>query len=136
MKSTELRIGNLIYQYIKDEGFYLNTVDEDTFKSFIYHNEDGWDIDESYYEPIPLTEEWLVKFGFEITTDPENVHYKLPLVGEFNESFVINRKVGYSVFYVPHVDCNNYLCFTTQVKSINELQNLVFALTGEELTIK
>ena len=143
MKANELRIGNLVNTYKDDVHYGIEVVSNisnagiNEFLTGEYSAVFKHPInDDLIIKPIPLTEEWLVKFGFEITTDPENVHYKLSLVGEFNESFVINRKVGYIVFYVPHVCCNNYLCFTTQIKSIHQLQNLYFALTGEELTIK
>ncbi len=66
-------------------------------------------------EPIPLTEEWLVKFGFEgwdkgdYTMNLSNANfYKLPI-------------------WQP---------LAKNIKHVHQLQNLYFALTGEELTIK
>lgn len=125
MNIKELRLGNSVNCRVGDK-----MIVKPVSPTMLNHFDRFIDL-----KPIPLTEEWLLKFGFEITTDPENIHYKLSLIGEFNESFVVNRKVGFDVFYVPHKDCNDYLCFTTQIKSIHQLQNLFFALVGEELTI-
>lgn len=122
IKANELRIGNLVYPDMSShEPITVCIKDfEDTY----------------HLKPIPLTEEWLLKFGFVITVDPENAHYKKVVNNDFNESFVINRKVGYEVFYIGHKDCNDYLCFTTQIKHVHQLQNLYFALTNEELKIE
>ena len=53
MKATELRLGNLIYTKVKhiDLGVLLENPES---------NE---------YEPIPLTDEWLLRFGFEKSGD-------------------------------------------------------------------
>ena len=69
------------------------------------------------YKPIPLTEEWLVKFGFEEAlngwwSDDELWSYE-------------NKK-----FYLG---ASTYLANITYV---HQLQNLYFALTGEELIAK
>jgi hypothetical protein len=69
----------------------------------------------SHVEPIPLTEEWLVKFGFK------------PLVKDWQiKGLIIHaRKRGFVV--------NNRIPI---LKTVHQLQNLYFALTGEELTLK
>lgn len=75
--------------------------------------------------PIPLTEEWLVKFGFKKVID--DARYNEWLVGklciEFDEKGC----------YFTGGECVYYSC---NIKYIHQLQNLYFALTGEELTIK
>lgn len=71
--------------------------------------------------PIPLTEEWLVKFGFEKQMfEPCNTYSKNRILIDWR--VVGNRFEEY--FY------------KTEVKYVHQLQNLYFALTGEELTIK
>ena len=75
MKANELRIGNylineLAYHY--NEGLCQVTGifhDLHGFKGYAIQTGEGNttllnDEDESYFKPIPLTEEWLVKFGF------------------------------------------------------------------------
>jgi hypothetical protein len=75
------------------------------------------------YKPVSLTEEWLLKFGFERMAD--NLYEKNPLSISFPSTVEITcahtwqtALVGYDISYV------------------HQLQNLYFALTGEELTIK
>jgi len=134
IKAEGLRIGNFVntrhYNILKVTSLdsrkgYCNTYED------IYGTSTGGVI-----KPIPLTEDILLDCGFSITCDPENVHYKINVCNEYNEKFVINRKVGYNVFYIQHKDCNDYLHFTTQIKYVHQLQNLYFALTGKELEFK
>jgi hypothetical protein len=97
----ELRIGNilqkstnelLIVGEITDNGFGCKVVDRDKFSL-----PTGWEI-----HPIPITEDWLLNFGFE-----QNGH-KLPIQ--------LHQRGK------------------THIKYVHQLQNLYFALTGEELT--
>ena len=64
-------------------------------------------------KPIPLTEEWLLKFGFR-ESNKYLFKYKLGL-----------KKRG-----------DNYFYDNISIKHVHQLQNLYFALTGEELTLK
>lgn len=71
-------------------------------------------------EPIPLDEDWLVKFG--LTRGSCNMFEILNYV-------LHKRDVGYLVYRghgAMHVHC----------KYVHQLQNLYFALKEEELTIK
>jgi hypothetical protein len=70
-------------------------------------------------EPIPLTEDWLIKFGFEKHGDNMfgNVLFRIE---KTNNMFLLWRYEG------PQVS----------LSSVHELQNLYFALLKEELTIK
>ena len=63
-------------------------------------------------KPIPLTEEWLVKFGF-----------KKGVKGWFK---TLDKNYKF----------NLYLYHDSKYKSVHQLQNLYFALTNEELTFK
>ena len=74
--------------------------------------------------PIALTEEWLLKFGFEKEKEGSN-YYKGCLYwwsGDF-----------YQEFYNEGAES---LMISQGVKYVHQLQNLYFALTGIELTIK
>ena len=54
MEAKELRIGNYVS---------VNNINEQ--RLFVYEIKSGIDIDNSFlYFEIPLTEEWLLKFGF------------------------------------------------------------------------
>lgn len=107
MKANELRIGNMVY-------------DEDAHFEIIAIM-DGEDID--YAEtrrPIPLTEEWLLKLGFEVETG----WYKN--FTPCGKGFL--WKEGYVIFCGTTVEA--------PILHVHQLQNLYFALTGEELTTK
>ena len=71
------------------------------------------------YKPIPLTEEWLLKFGFE--SDDEFIFEK--------DIRICKTKQGYVYFDFSVMDP---IC---DVKYVHQLQNLHFALTGEELEL-
>jgi len=69
-------------------------------------------------EPIPLTEEWLVKFGFKRSSTPNQL-----TLGRFS------YELSYSDLYYG-------LSRMGKCKYLHQLQNLYFALTQEELEIQ
>ena len=71
-------------------------------------------------EPIPLTEEWLLKFGFEKNKNSD-LYFRLNNYEYFIENGIIDN--GYSRMN------------EISVKYVHQLQNLYFALTGKELEI-
>ena len=73
--------------------------------------------------PIPLTEEWLIKFGF-IKDGKEFNKW----CGDYEYSFSFE----YGFVFGQLVDYSHEI----KIKHVHQLQNLYFALTGEELTIK
>ena len=107
MKVTELRIGN-----------YVNINDVTLYKVDMLYDDY---VNLKYWKPIPLTEEWLVKFGFEIN-DCDN--YELAYMVEINSTFtIIKEERGY--FYI---DSRN-----NEIKHVHQLQNLYWCLTQKEL---
>jgi hypothetical protein len=108
MEAKELRIGNWFKEYDEFRQVTYNTI------RYLNNNED------ESYNPIPLTEEILLKAGFERNGE-EFIYYERYYtigIGElFNVAYVGSDKVT--------VDC----------KHVHQLQNLYFALTGEELEI-
>lgn len=75
-------------------------------------------------EVIPLTEEWLVKLGFENVQD---VFYRCKY-GWFRINLECAGKKG---FYFRSIDG-----YMMELKYAHQLQNLFYDLTGDELTIK
>lgn len=79
-----------------------------------------------YCDPIQLTEEWLVKFGFEKAQDEQ--YLKLDV------------SIGLIIIWLGYlaIEVNGYITSISEKEQIyvHELQNLCFALTGKELTLK
>lgn len=116
MQSKDLRIGNLV----KHLDYHLEVQKIGFTKIWI---EDGT-ISFDEIEPIKLTEEWCIKFGFQ--KDLENTIYKN-----------INKHcfLCYENKIVTLLEEENNYCLR-KIKYVHELQNLYFALTGEELELK
>jgi len=79
-------------------------------------------------EPIPLTEEWLLKLGFKKNGE----EYSITMMSLV---FVIQppKPMGeWQTFYSWIYDTFKF----SVIKYVHELQNLYFALSGEELEIK
>lgn len=77
-------------------------------------------------EPIPLTEEWLVRFGFkpsEAKTAKKYIYYSDSY--NFRNAKVVCKN-GYDARVV-------IAGMVIKTKHVHQLQNLYFALTGEEL---
>ena len=118
--ASDLRVGN----YVLDIDDNVLSISEIT-KDYISFNNCNLKSRYSKIKPIPLTEEWLFKFGFDFkkmkkhrkSYTPE--HYNLN-----NFSLLISNKGYYVVSYIPV-----YIFF------VHQLQNLYFALTGAELTV-
>ena len=117
MKATELRIGN----------WYLWEAEG---KKYPYQIE-ARDLDSNYiqnFDPVPLTEEWLVKLGFRGWEDS----YPIDLPDGFLE---IEDDFSYGIKSSEKADTLGFW-YADAVQYVHELQNLYFALTGEELTPK
>jgi hypothetical protein len=114
MKAEELRIGNLVSSI----GIIYKVTSID-----IHGNIKGVEGSTSFNldktaNSIPLTEEWILKFGFD---DLGTYGY-----GRGNFHICLHE----NEFYFP---INNRKVF---IKYVHQLQNLYFALTGEDLEIK
>lgn len=110
IQASELRVGN----YLKSD--VVVKIDARTIF-------DIWDISKKY-EPIPITEEWLFKFGFVDGHKCEEYHNFIILDPFFIVAYKKNN-------YHLHV----YGKFNIEIKYIHQLQNLYFALTGKELEL-
>lgn len=111
MKASELRIGNYYNHNGEIKKVTPNIILE------LFENERVW------IEPIPITEEWLLNFGF----SEKLGNWELP-----NFRFHINKPMNFDGF----IFCEGYSVITDKIQFIHQLQNLYFALTGEELILK
>jgi len=129
MKANELRLGNLInYKTggICQVAFIALSIADYGICGFVKPE---------CFEPIPLTEEWLVKFGFEWSCE---YHERNPMEIDIDlhNSFTIYPPFEYKKYWYVSVTMPSGGTWEIDVKYIHQLQNLYFALTGEELTIK
>lgn len=119
MKSTDLRIGNNIHN-----GVVISL--DSTYATLAGHyNLSGMtSIEHSKLIPTPLTEEWFEKFGLIDKTEIQ--HNKYPF-GKYKDTSSFG---GIAINYE-----NNGIQIMPkkEIKYVHELQNLYFALTGEEL---
>jgi len=121
MKASELRIGNLIAD-----------IDGDVFN---IKQENLCDFANGFInvEPIPLTEEWLLKFEY-VKFKSNEIYNEWFLIIDGVLKYKIIETVNYlknnSKFTIPNSDK------PIMIQYVHQLQNLYFALTGEELTIK
>jgi len=67
MKATELRIGNYIKLMLNHEDYETLQVTSDELVMV--------DKKQADYEPLPLTEDWLLKHGFSV----KNFDYSIPI---------------------------------------------------------
>lgn len=123
MNATELRIGNFIMlnNSLREEHLEWQKVNEVRIDScqLIDNNKETYGQLYKYIDPIPLTEEWLVKFGY-----LENCIH-------LSDMKIIQEEEGY---YLS--DYDDLGVGVSYIKYVHTLQNLYFALTGEELKIK
>jgi len=112
MKVSEVRIGNLVHAFRT-----IWQIDCTDFRS-----EDLI----ATYEPIPLTEEWLLKFG--LTKYDNEYHFN-----NFSGLHFIFK----SQWYLYRNDMNSNKCLVAYgFEYVHNAQNLIHSITGEELTIE
>lgn len=138
MKASELRIGNLIR--LNREMEWSNPLSEKTVKiesistqgiNYSNYPEMGvcWDTLDDKFVGIPLTEEWLLKFGFQYQ----------------DETKILFIQVG-NLLHIEFEDMDCSITPTTwsgssilpwmDIEYVHQLQNLYYALTGTELELK
>ena len=139
MKPQELRIGNLVTDNF---GISVYTVDSINSKGInLFVEDDGnwselaktWVGAEYSFDdikPISLSEEWLLKLGFVKNNGKHGEYYSHNVFIRF-------------VIWVDHEGL--FVCGRDEVKGctavveskyVHQLQNLYYALTGEELEVK
>ncbi len=136
MKANELRVGNIVEaeKMFDNEGWSMTYISCDT----IYNIAGGSGV---YYRPILLTEEWLLKFGFEkVVYDSDDTGYGVDYHLEIAGVCFINYSDDFSCgIYDSKESSINGMAVIPKwesVKYVHSFQNLYFALTGEEIQIK
>ena len=124
MKATELRIGNLTLICKPEFENKKEYIQSKMTSDYI----DYFDKNSLLVKPIPLTEEWLLKFGLK-KSEKELV---LEFADYSNAYLWFNNKSGQLRLVTEQ---GKYLTHDN-LKHVHQLQNLYFALTGKELEIK
>lgn len=135
MKATELRIGNYVGFGVlhtglgQEKDFAHYTVDELTDQCIFFIESTVGEFYEDV-EPIFLTEEWLLKFGFKI----------FDTIRFLDDGYNVWKKMPNSRFNLYTIDKKKWICRIldhdlVEVEYLHWLQNLYFALNNEELII-
>jgi len=113
IEAKDLRIGNWVY---------LSSHKKDIGEVHLGFNNTNLDL----FEPIELTEEWLLKFGFKIVVKNAEKNGVLICynIKEKTYDFVLRDSFYNKKFTV------------SKLRHVHSLQNLYYELTKKELTIK
>jgi len=118
MKATDLRLGNLVYNDSKIVEVDLKGLEKQvTFNS----------VGDSWYQPIILSEELLLRcgFGYETDYDQDNVFKYIDVENGFTAvEYVLEDKMLL-------IDMMCIKC-----ESLHTLQNIWFAISSKELKIR
>lgn len=137
IQPNELRQGVLVSEHESCNGGHIQTVEGININGFdpggiLLGNGDVYEPDELY--PIPLTEEWLLRLGFEKGGADDGVidwHFKC----QDSKSYT-----GIGVLFTLNFHAYQHYYFFNSLRfritKIHQLQNLFLDLTGQELTIK
>ena len=108
IKANEYRIGN----WVSNGEVEFQLTSKDIYHLDIYVNR-------VIANPIPITPEWLERMGFEKQTDWS--YYFDDIYFSYNETGDLTCRLRY---------------YKTICYYVHQIQNLYFALTGEEITVK
>ncbi|MGE9312866.1 hypothetical protein ACLOAU_14555 [Niabella sp. CJ426] len=126
IKPQDLRLGNWVarYSYYRDTFIQYEQVKDLSIEDKVYSP-----LPSSYCSSIPLTEEILVRAGF----DPfgRDGWFSLPVTNEWSFIRVYSK---YPQFV--ELSVNRHSLMPPGIKFLHELQNLFYSLTGRELEIK
>lgn len=139
IEAKSLRIGNLVEIHTsntdlnnvttnKNHTFEVKTISSDMI-TIEDDNTEMAILNLGVLHPIPLTEEWLLKMGFDIVYS-SNFRLKFDHSEHtrcgFDFSHTADKSMEGFRFYGHYIG----------IKYVHDLQNIFYSLTGEELTIK
>ena len=122
MDANELRLGNYVIG-ISNTPEVIELISKDEVDTDLH---DCLKI--TLADPIPLTEEWLLKLGF-VRNSNTGISYTLdsyPQIDFYSDSIEI----------ITHCEDGENPIIIEHIKHVHQLQNLYFALTGKELIKK
>lgn len=131
MKPTDLRIGNLLYDR-KFPNAVTNIYPEEITLIEMYPDHHG-------YKPIPLTEEWVDRFGFtkiaEVTWESFFAHKMVLRVMFFTDTDGIPKGGYWVIIEYAHDDGmrGDGVNLHRDFEYVHQLQNLWHSIAGEEI---
>ena len=146
LKATELRIGN----YIEDNngfimhviGIFKSEIDFEIHCDFNENQGDYFTFSSEEFNPIQLTEDILLRLGFERETEDDkygrvwiNKKFGKFIIRRVNFNRPIIEPVKYG-FTLEYSDEEDWVGIVKEIATVHQLQNLFFSLCGEELTFK
>lgn len=128
IKSEELMIGNYIESYGEISEITLIGTEGVSAKYDVENGKCTVRFSNPNLLPIPLTEEWLIKFGFDKSFDSSFYILILP------HKYKVYISISFEMY--SYQVCQSGNGFSVDIKHVHQLQNLYYVLTGEQLTIK
>jgi hypothetical protein len=110
MKVNELRVGNWV---MGDRNIPYQIELSDFSDWYNDHNSHEYG---NHLHSIPITEEWLLRFGF---------------TKSFEYAYNVYRRPSFAI-----LGGNRFYCMGIEILSVHQLQNFYFALTKEELELQ
>lgn len=85
-----------------------------------------------FIDPIPLSEEWLLRLGFTLNKYQKQdlFYYSLEVLSHGKISYYPNIKT------IELGTTSGYNFGKTEINYVHQLQNLLYSITGEELILK
>ena len=127
IQANELRVGNLL-NYHTAEGDVVTATIGWQYIQWATEDPKGFNL---VHSPIPLTEEWLIKFGFKQWVEfghKTGTFDLMPLCGVSYD--IVTKKV-----LILEKGNPNSHWIERKIEHVHELQNLYFALRWQELTL-
>jgi len=154
LEPNELRLGN--YLNTEQGIFEVETISKYGI-DLIQHKDDGSYVttymhfnqvlnSPQSFEPIPLTEKWLLDFGFTNYQKSKNREYLNEYGYKFHKIYLApddstylhnDRNQGWrgAISTAMYDESTGLTAFTVEIKYVHQLQNFYYALTHQELTI-
>jgi hypothetical protein len=136
IQPDEIKLGNILSS--KGKVIIVENIWDDGVNLYI-----SWEGEKDYtyfedLEGIPLTEEWLIKLGFEHEKDGEVDEYTINY-GRHSLKFSYSKSISYpgdrdyEIYFEFELLGFNRIADCNTVEFVHQLQNLWFCLAGQEL---
>lgn len=132
MKASDFRVGNILLDF---EG---NPISIEAIEILAISQCNVASKEVEFLKPIPITEEWLLNFGFDKFDGYEcGFSFKIVPTYELSNVYVqLSESVYHYVRREYDGGTSEPFESVIELHYVHQLQNLYFALTGQELKIK